>query len=844
MEFESKEYLDYVTNGISGNLTRGLVVSTEDTLYAGRVKVWIPCLHGGFYSGPPDLTADVEISLITQNKGTDNLGQLTDQGIECLPWASVMGHNWGPTTNANSEGQYTSDKSTNTYGVFNIPAVGTEVFLIFEDNDPNLPVIIGTVFHESELLQNTRIKSLEISPGIPISTTLSDAEEQSQYPDRVAKSYLIQSENGSQLCLSDITGQEQIVLGGHTNLQTQPVIMDDGDPSSKYSRFSSEYPNFPTTASAPYRDRSSINTGSSIINVSILQTTPGAIVPSVNIDQANSLAGIVPTTPTVAQANGEVLTITKRAPVSIKWDPVIPGTYRDFGYDRTYEVHQGIDLSVKQADLIAPIDCIILAYQVSSSAGTYLIIKGVDGYCQAFLHLQSILPAIIQDVNAGTYKKYAVGTKLGITGNTGHVEGTGGGWHLHWEVFKGDGVINSQTAFALREKIRKQSPHGTVGFVHPLSYWLKSDAITDANGNPATTEIILPASQIQSYSAVFNTSTDPKYDKIIGLEMSLTPGAEHIFIRHPSGGYAGFDADGNWKVFTPGNAEYRVNRNMVFDVLGGFMTSCLSTYIKAKTVINLISPIGTKILTSLTTLPKVFTRIDDSRQKDMNDALTSSSSNVYYNLTDSALGKPLSQVSIDGFAYSFTPSDRNYSDTTYDALIRTYHDKYIPKTHVLYSLLTPSLIKSVALQESNYIASVVNHGGYVGLFQLGSSAIMDITKQNNVVARNYVDPEMNINVGVQYILKCVNIMLACLSKEKQNSLSADEKQSILGAALLGYNAGPYSVAGLYKLVITQNNTLDYCSLEERFVGFTNKAKEVEALNYYPNILYILGHVHI
>ena len=148
------------------------------------------------------------------------------------------------------------------------------------------------------------------------------------------------------------------------------------------------------------------------------------------------------------------------------------------------------------------------------------------------------------------------------------------------------------------------------------------------------------------------------------------------------------------------------------------------------------------------------------------------------------------------------------------------------------------------LQESNGIASVINHGGYVGLFQLGTSAIMDITKQNSVVAKNYAAPEINIAIGVQYILKCVNIMLSCISKEKQNILSADEKQSILMAGLMGYNYGPFAIAGLYKLVISQNNTLDYCSLEERFVGFANKTKEKETLNYAPNIIYIKSHLTI
>ena len=140
MEFDKKEYLDYVNNGISGKLTRGLVVSTEDPLYSGRVKVWIPTLHGGFTAidTSNETSSEDTEPLLQEDAGTDFLGELTTQGIECLPWAPVMGSNWGPTKDLSN----TENGSYSIFGVFNVPKVGTEVFIIFEDDNPNMPVVL------------------------------------------------------------------------------------------------------------------------------------------------------------------------------------------------------------------------------------------------------------------------------------------------------------------------------------------------------------------------------------------------------------------------------------------------------------------------------------------------------------------------------------------------------------------------------------------------------------------------------------------------------------------------------------------------------------------------------
>ena len=97
-----------------------------------------------------------------------------------------------------------------------------------------------------------------------------------------------------------------------------------------------------------------------------------------------------------------------------------------------------------------------------------------------------------------------------------------------------------------------------------------------------------------------------------------------------------------------------------------------------------------------------------------------------------------------------------------------------------------------------------------------------------------------------YILKCANIMLGPISNK--SNLSDKDKQSILMAALMGYNYGPYGILELYKTVVNQSNTIDYVVLEERFVNSTlftkNQAKGMETLNYAPNVMYIKGKVNI
>ena len=83
--------------GLSGSITRGLVVDVSDPLYSGRVRVWLPVFHGGSTNF---VTAD-NSTVGNPNTDTyvDNISNLFDKrAVQCLPWAPVLGHNWASTS--------------------------------------------------------------------------------------------------------------------------------------------------------------------------------------------------------------------------------------------------------------------------------------------------------------------------------------------------------------------------------------------------------------------------------------------------------------------------------------------------------------------------------------------------------------------------------------------------------------------------------------------------------------------------------------------------------------------------------------------------------------------------
>jgi len=147
VDFSTRDFFKYTSQGVSGNITRGLVVDINDPLQSGRVKVWIPLLHGGMLQNDPANPYNLNES----GKTTNRLGDITNpDSVACLPWAPVLGHNWASTSDLNN------GATISNFGVFNIPKIGTEVIVTFEDDDPNYPIVLGSVFHETDLAQSVR----------------------------------------------------------------------------------------------------------------------------------------------------------------------------------------------------------------------------------------------------------------------------------------------------------------------------------------------------------------------------------------------------------------------------------------------------------------------------------------------------------------------------------------------------------------------------------------------------------------------------------------------------------------------------------------------------------------
>ena len=128
---EDKEYRDYFNGNVVPSTTRGLVVSTVDPLFAGRVKVWIPAIHGGNpYMRDGDNESQDVVPPAAKAFGVFDAGDFKSEDVNnYLPWAIVMGGNSGPIQDINNPAiNYSA-------GCFSTPSVGTEVIIIFENNN-------------------------------------------------------------------------------------------------------------------------------------------------------------------------------------------------------------------------------------------------------------------------------------------------------------------------------------------------------------------------------------------------------------------------------------------------------------------------------------------------------------------------------------------------------------------------------------------------------------------------------------------------------------------------------------------------------------------------------------
>jgi len=659
--------------------------------------------------------------------------------------------------------------------------------------------------------------------------------------------------------LSDVEGQEEIFLGGAIPLTQQAVTTEFGN---IYQAFSSAYPNFPTTQSAPFRVRNStINTTNPIINIDLLHpsATTTTLTSTVQNANLNNTPAPLDTTPNI--------TITKQLPIptNISWNAPSLQQGQTFGCTRANgEWHDGIDLtfntSTRTTTLVAPIDGTVVYVKLgSSTAGNYIIYQGADNYYHTFMHLSSV--SGIQG------NKYSVGSTLGITGGAVGAAGSGGhttGAHLHWEVF-----TSASPTQAITDRTTSQHNHSI--FIDPLKQWLGNKV----QGTNIKTTVNVGANQIDSFTQAWTIANNYNYDKPIGIEMSLDPGAEQVFLRHPSGAYLGFDPDGNFKLYTPGSAEFKINRNLVFDVLGGIFNSCMAVYTRARQVIKSFAGTGftNQAISAFTdfpvntdknvfkkyNIPRIFQRIDDNRKNDMNDALKQSTSNIYYNLAGGTLGKSLSQITKNGYAADVAQDAINqikFPFSTYDDLINQGWKNYIqPNKNEIASRITPKILKAILLLACKGNPNPPSINGRVGVYQI-SPVVAKYIKDDSAQLASYTSPANNIDIAIQFINTRANSLYSLLTKSNSNLIWSDtdpltgaagSKEYAMRAVLMDYiycietNTISNDIENLYNSIVIGGG-YGYPALESSFYyshyANTNTIIKNDVLSYGATIIAI------
>ena len=841
----TEDYYSYTRYGMRGNITRGIVVDVNDPLQSGRVKVWIPLFHGGYPQNDPTLASSYNLNEAGVSVG--RLGDITNPDtISTLPWAPIMGHNWSSTSDIRTGLQ------NNSFGVFNIPKEGTEVYIAFEDDDVNYPIILGAVFHENDFTPSVlKTPLLEITPGTTIAANVT-----LDY-NNIKNSYIIQSQNNYSLLISEIAGQEEIMLGGAIPITTNPTLTEFG---KSYQDFTVQYPNFPTTQSAPFRVRTSTTKANiPIISQDLLQ--PSAVSSLTSVPDASDVGT---TNLVVSPKVVNNPSITKQLPVSVAFNPPVKG--QQFDYQRsTGQLHLGVDLTFntpsRTTNLVAPIDGIVVYCRMgSTTAGNYLIFQGNDGYCHTFMHLSSVMPQVQYDANYNTGKVYTMGTLLGVTGGAVGLTSSGThttGAHLHWEVFNPSGQAPNQVrVWATHNNgFYPVGPKGTMIFLNPLTEWLKS-SIPNVN-----TSIKITASQIDSVAQTYSTPANQyNYDKPIGLEISLNPGAEQTFLRGPGGAFLGFDPDGNFKLYTPGSAEFKINRNLTFDVLGGIFNSCMAIYNRARTIIKSIAgskitansisaftdfPIKGTVNSSVFTnnnLPRIFKRIDDNRKTDMLDAIAQSNSNIYYTLVGGMLGQTVEAISTNGYAADPDQdiiNKINFPFNDYDGYINGAWAKYIQKSNnPIASHITTKILKAMILFSSLGNIDPPSFSGGIGVCQLSLNVIKSV---NGMTAQStsYLNPQDNINTAVQFLLLRADAMVKFLGNNaiwSDDSSGFGSKEFAMRATLMDYIYCNLSgtvntdIENLYNNVVI-GGTYSFPALENSFKNSSYLDSNEDAKNY-------------
>ena len=622
----NREIADYkqFREGLLGRLTRAVVVSTDDPLFSGRVKIWIPTFHGiSLEPATETISEDVPVEEYTPTNATTLVGNLKDSKIiDSLPWANVTTFGWGPT------GDPISGTGLATFGMFAVPEVGTEVFIIFEDDDPDKPLIIGPVFHRSDLINPNKFNPIEVCPGLSVSTIKTTEELSQDYPSRVAKQFIISSADNSAIVLSDIPGESTLRFAKRISPTAQSLLPDV--PGGTYEQFKVNYPNFPTFISSPYESRVDIKYSSDQYAFNVTETavetpvSPAAPLPATS---TSAIGYPVPGQPRASSGAGAFGYVRQR----------------NAGSSETYR-HAGIDLAVAiNTPLIAPIDCTVL-YYYADSGGNTLFIKGVDGYCHVFCHLSSIDPVIEQQLKNKQYPTVSKGQRLGLTGNTGLRTS---GPHLHWECFYGGNLV--ETGIDARQ-LRHYRKIGTSSFkgvnipefsvIDPVNSWLAGKLASGA-------VLDFTPSQAISYHQI--TSQEGRH-KIIGVEVCTVPGMESIYLRHPSGSFIGIDPDGNIKMYSVGDTIVKSLRSIMFDSVGAIITSALAVFTKVSTIIKQYASTYKNLHGKIpdSEFPRIIKTMETNRQLDLSDTVRATSKNIFFTVAKGNTPKSLDAIAKAG----------------------------------------------------------------------------------------------------------------------------------------------------------------------------------------------------
>ena len=809
------EYQDFMFGTTQQATTRGLVVSNSDPLFSGRVKVWIPSIHGPTPYGPkgdlegldPDLDTLIA-KLPTVSRSSD---YKTKKTIAGLPWASILSHNMGPILDI------TSNIST-AAGSFSIPAVGTEVILIFENNNPLLPVVVGSIIHANEF-RYSLARPFEYLPGIALSdvtqidnpvdpATAPPAPGYSDsYPTLAASVYNVRTASGSTLFMSDNVLSKSIVLEGSVGYKETSTLN-----AAEAATLSIMYPAFPTTASAAFAKREPLSghsisplsvptgimetgTGSTtIITVEQAQATASSTTDK-TVNQQSSNSTLIKQGLAAAAASGR---INKNWPVT--GAPRFSSGSGLFLAPRTGgRKHAGIDLGVNKDGstlLLAPIDCYPLYYGgilwgigtsgQKVSAGLTLEVLGVDGWGHTFMHMRSIEQNIIDMCTSGKTQLVKAGTTIGRCGvnelSNYNMSSHGTPEHLHWEVFPAPKVETPAALSAAR-----QAAVTNLTVVDPAKTWMtkQGSILTSPATNQTNTVITGTPTQIArqlEYTTTYSDAEAVNFSKPAGLEMSLTPGKETVTLRHPSGSFIGFDPDGNILIYSCGDINFRVNRSITYDVLGAIMESSYARFSRVKTVLKNWSRVfanrGAKDIAD-STMPEFYSRVDNSRAVDMSNALASTISNSFIiDSNGNAVSAPTSgtpnapgKVYASPTQFSFSI---NYELSIWDKLLSDLYSKYM-SSGVANKIFSVSSLKAIMLYSSNGDPSFI--GGTsdcYGLFQITNAMVYSVKNYNPTSAQEqqYIGStskdakaaEENADLAVQYLVQLTNSIRDFLTK--------------------------------------------------------------------------------